>query len=60
MTKCARCHRNVTAPIFAGGMAFGSTCYRKVSGSKQRRARKPEAEPADQRQRDLFSEAQRG
>lgn len=55
MTTCARCNRNVAAPIFAGGMAFGSTCYRKVAGAKPRRARKTEAAPADPRQRDLFT-----
>jgi hypothetical protein len=55
--KCANCGRRLTRPIYAGNLAFGSTCYRKVAGSKQRRARKPEAAPADPRQRDLFAEA---
>jgi hypothetical protein len=35
--RCARCHRNVTAPIFAAGMPLGPTCFRKVAGAKPKR-----------------------
>lgn len=60
MTSCSRCGRNVTRPVFAGGMAFGSVCYRKVASKpKRRHAARVDAvqRVIDPNQRDLFAEA---
>jgi len=29
---CARCGRSLRNPVYAGGLALGSTCYRAVIG----------------------------
>ena len=55
--KCARCRRPLKHPVHVADMVFGAKCAAMLYGAKPRR--RARAQQADERQAELFQEAQR-